>query len=307
MGNMCEYHARNINNEQNIQPKLLAQHRFQDIGIYLDAGDIKNEEVDVIVAQTDLNLKLPYYLINNVSPQTKQQLLKYIQQIRDKQAVSHGDVVHSHAAELEFDFVFYCILPNEDDEPMKLARNHNPKNLNLKLPKNAHQKYQKQFIYDCMMTCLKVAEEMEITSICFPVMKSTKFTISTIATMQMIAVKNFLEENVTKIKFLSQVRFCIQDDKDQELFKWAFDKVFMDTDDSSEASDEDSLNNNSGGNSGSGSAGNSLSKNTLYELQPTVKKPQQKNFEEDEFVKSFGANYYDKFESPQSVSRKLSI
>lgn len=34
----------------------------------------------------------------------------------------------------------------------------------------------------------------------------------------------------------------------------------MDTDDSSEASDDDSLNNNSG-NSGSGSAGNSLSKN----------------------------------------------
>lgn len=35
----------------------------------------------------------------------------------------------------------------------------------------------------------------------------------------------------------------------------------MDTEDSSEASDEDSLNNNSGGNSGSGSTGNSLNKN----------------------------------------------
>lgn len=34
-----------------------------------------------------------------------------------------------------------------------------------------------------MMRCLKIAEEMEITSICFPVLKSTKFTIATIATM----------------------------------------------------------------------------------------------------------------------------
>lgn len=39
----------------------------------------------------------------------------------------------------------------------------------------------------------------------------------------------------------------------------------MDTDDSSEASDDDSLNNNSG-NSGSGSAGNSLSKNVNNHL-----------------------------------------
>lgn len=34
-----------------------------------------------------------------------------------------------------------------------------------------------------MMTCLKIAEEMEITSICFPGMKSTKFSITTVATM----------------------------------------------------------------------------------------------------------------------------
>jgi hypothetical protein len=57
MGNFCELNGRNvifsllqINNDIALQPKLLAQHRFADIGIYLDIGDIKNEEVDVIVA-----------------------------------------------------------------------------------------------------------------------------------------------------------------------------------------------------------------------------------------------------------------
>ena len=39
-------------------PVQIAQHKLYNFGIFLDYGEIKNEDVDVIVGQTDMHLSV---------------------------------------------------------------------------------------------------------------------------------------------------------------------------------------------------------------------------------------------------------
>ncbi|KAM3145499.1 hypothetical protein pb186bvf_002273 [Paramecium bursaria] len=280
MGNFCEYHHKQDYDE--CLPKQLASHQLYNFSLYIDFGDIRNEDVDVIVVQTDVNLKLPPSLVSH--SKVKSQLNRDLQNLREKQNYSHGDVVFSHAAELDIDFVFYCVLPSEEDQPAKLSKKQNQQFPTMS--KSFRQKYQKQYIYDCTIKCLKLAEQKEIASICFPAMNlkgSNKFPIANIATMQMLAVKNFIEDNTTLCKNINTIRFCV--DENQDVFRTAFEKVFLNYDNLSEQSDEDSI-----------------KKKIQYEqeLEQQFKKPT-----EDDFLYSFGANYYDTDNA--IMERKLSI
>lgn len=168
--------------------------------------------------------------------------------------------------------MFYCVLPTDEEAVKFKKKDHLPK-----LSKGATQRYQKQFIYECMMKCLRLADELEIGSLCFPAMRSQSFSTQMVAAMQMLAVKNYLEEQLGGTKYLNAIRFCVGEEGDVQSFSWAFEKVFMDTDDSSECSDDE----------------NSF---------PRTEK--KRKCEEDNVLESFGASYYNKMES---LERKLSI
>jgi len=96
--------------------------------------------------------------------------------------------------------------------------------------------------------------------------------------MEMLAVKNYLEDCLGKSRFLNSIHFCVEDEKEIESFQWAFDKVFLDNDDNSDASDDESVKDS--------------------------QKKKTKKYEDENYLESFGASYYDKLDS---LERKLSI
>jgi len=57
-------------------PKQLNFHKFLQTLVFLDKGDIKEEEVDVIVCQTDVKLGLPGSFTHNMSASAKLELNK---------------------------------------------------------------------------------------------------------------------------------------------------------------------------------------------------------------------------------------
>jgi Holliday junction resolvase-like predicted endonuclease len=63
--------------------------------IFLNEGDIQEEEVDVIVSQTDTKLTVPLKL------QKKKQIETELMVLRQTKQLALGDVVYTHAGEVQ--------------------------------------------------------------------------------------------------------------------------------------------------------------------------------------------------------------
>ncbi|CAD8208567.1 unnamed protein product [Paramecium octaurelia] len=200
------------------QAQIIQQTDVNGCKVVLSLGKLFNEQVDIIVLATTQKLKLNNQASEHIKKFGSNQILNELHQILLSEGgkVQLGSVVHTHAGEMPYDYIFFAVLPNATDSSIIVLNESLEQEMVSSLEENfrvnsfaayaekkkldSTQSREIQILYEAVVNCLEKATELGAKSIAFSVMDQQIIQIarSKLASVMLFAIKSFLRDNCGK-------------------------------------------------------------------------------------------------------------
>ncbi|KAM3135958.1 ADP-D-ribose binding [Paramecium bursaria] len=242
-------------NDMCVNPQNLAKANYQGCTVSLSLSRIFNEDCDAIVMIASNKLKLGENMTSTIKRQGGQSILNEIKRILLEEGgkLQYGQVVYTHGGDLEFDYIFYAVLPSTCDSSMLVNKSYgtddcvlsNSIQENLKFNdcdfvyteklSDTTQTHERQQIYEAVINCLGKAQTLgiKVYSIsCFRNLISAYFEIQNC--FHNVTCNQNVFERESKSLFIYQ-NFCIskilkyqyQDAPTLNLFRQCMSQIFL--------------------------------------------------------------------------------
>ncbi|CAD8200573.1 unnamed protein product [Paramecium octaurelia] len=200
------------------QAQVIQQTDINGCRVVLSLGKLFNEQVDIIVLTTTQKLKLNFQQQEHIKKFAGDQILNELHQILLSQGgkVQLGSVVHTHAGEMPYDYLFFAVLPSATDASIIVLNESYEQEMAYSIEENfrvnsitayadkwkfdSTQSREIQIVYEAVVNCLEKATELGVKSIAFSVMDQqiNQIARSKLASVMLFAIKSFLREYGSK-------------------------------------------------------------------------------------------------------------
>ncbi|CAD8154484.1 unnamed protein product [Paramecium octaurelia] len=222
MGQYCCVYEQNTQVQQeNHSTQLIMEKIIHNITIKLTQGKLIDENVDAVVAMADPQFNVTSHLSRQILKMGGKQMYENLLSCqRKKQTIDFGDVIYTHAEELDFDFIFFALLPPfyEIDYDQQIRRQMRSFQYNGDDSiESSIQEYtgqnEKQYIQHSIKKTLLLCNDLGLSSVSFPVISSEAQINSKCYTalVMLLTIKQFIEEKHSQLKNLQLINITIAD------------------------------------------------------------------------------------------------
>ncbi|CAD8210246.1 unnamed protein product [Paramecium octaurelia] len=237
-----------------LQPNIAAHASFAGCQINLSQSKLLfNEDVDTIVLIVSTRLKMGQNIEDLLKKYGGQSVMNELKQVRLSEGgkLDLGQVVYTHAGDMEFDYIIYTVLSSccettmmmpkssyntdfstdfQPTESLEEGLRQQIDGVNIYTDKiiDSQQRHERQNIYECMINCLQLAANLGVKSIAFPLFEPFNGHISKskIAAIMLFAIKQFLNDN--QKSSLEEIKISSQDTSVIRIFKYIINHMFCD-------------------------------------------------------------------------------
>ncbi|CAD8107348.1 unnamed protein product [Paramecium primaurelia] len=229
------------------QAQIIQSTDLNGCRVVLSLGKLFNELVDIIVLPTTQKLKLNYQASEHIKKFASDQILNELHQILLSQGgkVQLGSVVHTHAGEMPYDYLFFTVLPSSTDASIIVLNESFEQEMVCSLEENfrvnsitayaekrkmdSTQSREIQIVYEAIVNCLEKATELGAKSIAFSLMDQqiNQIARSKLASVMLFAIKSFLREYGSKTT-LVEIRISSCEAPQFKIYKTYMNQILND-------------------------------------------------------------------------------
>ncbi|CAD8194742.1 unnamed protein product [Paramecium pentaurelia] len=229
------------------QAQIIQQTDVNGCRVVLSLGKLFNELVDIIVLPTTQKLKLNYQASEHIKKFASDQILNELHQILLSQGgkVQLGSVVHTHAGEMPYDYLFFTVLPSSTDASIIVLNESYEQEMVCSLEENfrvnsitayaekrkldSTQSREIQIVYEAVVNCLEKATELGAKSIAFSLMDQqiNQIARSKLASVMLFAIKSFLREYGSKTTLI-EIRISSCEAPQFKIYKTYMNQILND-------------------------------------------------------------------------------
>ncbi|CAD8120117.1 unnamed protein product [Paramecium sonneborni] len=245
--NQAELQSQIYKQDGRPQAQIIQQTDVNGCRVVLSLGKLFNEQVDIIVLPTTQKLKLSTLSSDHIKKFGSNQILNELHQILLSEGgkVQLGSVVHTHAGEMPYDYLFFAVLPCANDASIIVLNESLEQEMVSSLEENfrvnsitayadkkkldSTQSREIQIVYEAIINCLEKATELGVKSIAFSVMDQQVIQIarSKLASVMLFAIKTFLRDNASQTT-LAEIRISSCEAPSFKIYRTYMNQILND-------------------------------------------------------------------------------